>query len=87
MPPCALLVMCCDCGKGLEAPLPLDQATFALFLARQSWFVSVLSPPGQGPEKPLLFGALCMECAPKVFPPEVMKAAEERRQQMLAGRR
>ena len=81
-PRSALLLMCVHCGRGTEAPLPLDRDGFDLHLARICWFVSVLSPPGA--EAPALLGALCSTCAPTVFPPEVMRIAEERRQQIVA---
>ncbi len=86
-PACALLVMCVECGQGVEAPLPTDRRAIARLLAQHGWFMSVLSPPGQGPETPILVGALCPTCAPNVFPPEVLRVAEERRQKMLAGTR
>lgn len=82
-PKCALLVMCVECGQGIEAPLPIDYRAFVYLLATQGWFPSVLTPPGQGPEVPILFGALCSSCAQQRYPPEVLQAAEERRQQML----
>lgn len=86
-PPCALLVMCCECGEGVEAPLPTDRDAIARVLAQRGWFMSVLTPPGQGPEVPIVVGALCASCAPRVLPPEILKVAEERRQKMLAGTR
>lgn len=79
--------MCVHCGQGAEAPLPTDRDAIAYLLAQHGWFVSVLSPPGQGPEVPILIGALCASCAPAVFPAEVLKAAEERRQKLLQGAR
>jgi hypothetical protein len=82
-PKFSLLVMCAECGEGIEAPLPLDQRGLALLLAQRGWFTSVMSPPGQGPEVPILFAALCGTCAQKVYPPEVYKVAEERRQMLL----
>lgn len=81
-PPCALLVMCNECGRGVEAPLPLDQDQLARFLARHTWYGVVLTPPGK---VPILLGALCGECAPKSFGTEILRAAEERRQQLLRG--
>lgn len=79
---CALLVMCGACGRGIEVPLPTDRDVLAHFLAQSAWFVSILTPPGQ---VPILFGALCGDCAPSVFPPEILRAAEEQRQKMLQG--
>jgi hypothetical protein len=81
-PACALLVMCGACGRGIEAPLPIDRDALARFLAQNAWYLSILTAPGQ---VPILFGALCGDCAPGVFPPEIIRAAEERRQRMLQG--
>jgi hypothetical protein len=86
-PKSALLVMCVQCGQGIEAPLPIERAALSHLLAQHGWFTSVLSPPGQGSDVPILFGALCTTCAPTVFPPEVLRAAEERRQKLLQGAR
>jgi len=80
MPPCALLVMCNECGCGVEMLLPIDHARFVRSLAQRSWFVAILTSPGQ---TPILFSALCEDCAPKVFSPEILQAAKERRQQLL----
>jgi len=82
-PPCTLLVMCCECGQGVEALLPTDRDTLARLLSKHGWFMAVMTPPRQGFETPIVMGALCGTCAPTVFPPEVMKAAEERRQMLL----
>lgn len=81
-PPCALLVMCNECGRGVEVALPIDQESLALSLAHHVWFVAIITPPGQ---VPILFGALCGDCFPKVFAPEILRAAEERRQWILRG--
>jgi hypothetical protein len=83
-PKCSLLVMCLECGDGMEAELPLDQRSLTLLIARRGWYTSVLTPPGQGPEVPLVFGVVCAACAPKVYPPEILMAAEERRKTYLA---
>ena len=91
-PNCALVVMCIECGDGLELPLPIDNRTIGLLLAQRGWFISVLSrpndpnrviAPGQGPETPMVLGPLCTACAQQVYPPEVFAAAEQRRQQFL----
>jgi hypothetical protein len=79
----ALLVTCVECGEGVEALLPIEHRTFELLLAQRGWFMSALSPPGRGPEVPIVLGALCATCAPKVFPPEGLKALEERCQRIL----
>ena len=94
-PKCALLAMCTGpgeprpeggnsvCGDGIELALPLDQRMFSLALAQRGWFISVLSPPGQGIASPMVLGPLCTACAQLVYPPEVFAAAEQRRQQLL----
>ena len=82
-PNCAVLVLCVECGDGAEVPLPMDQRSLAFYLAHRGWFVTTMTPTGQGPEVPTLFGALCTTCAQKVYSPEVFKVADERRQQML----
>lgn len=81
-PPCALLVMCSECGRGVEVPLPMDRESLELFLILQTWFMGVFTSPGQ---VPIVFGALCGDCAPKVFSPEALRAAEAHRQKMLRG--
>lgn len=82
-PTCALLVMCVECGQGVEVPLPTYRDAIVRVLAQRGWFMSVLTPPGQGPEVPIVIAALCGDCAPRVFPPEILKAAEEQRQKLL----
>jgi hypothetical protein len=78
-----MLAMCVECGQGLELPLPVDAGLLAFFLAQNGWFISVLNPPGQAPEVPMLLGPLCTPCAQEVYSPEMFKIAEERRQQLL----
>lgn len=85
-PKCALIVMCVECSDGAPVSLPMDREALALTLARRGWFEAVVpGPPGQGPEVPILLGALCGACAPKIFPPEVLKGAEDRRQKIVQG--
>jgi hypothetical protein len=81
-----LLVMCVECGQGVEVPLPIDRDALAHLLAQRGWFTSALTPPGQGPEVPVVIGVVCASCAPNLFPPEVIRAAEERRQKMAVPR-
>ena len=82
-PAFVLLVLCVECGQGVELAFPIDQRSIALVLAQNGWFVSVLSPPDQGPTVPVVLGPLCSDCAPQVYPPEVFKFAEEQRQRLL----
>ncbi len=74
-------------NQGIEVPLPFDREGLSRFLAQIGWYVSVLTPPGQPPEVPILFAALCASCAQVAFPPEILKAAEEHRQQLIQGAR
>lgn len=83
-PRCALLVMCTECGRGTEAPLPLDHDALSRFLAQIGWYPVVLTPPG---EVPIVLSALCGSCASTIFSSEVMTVAEERRQQLLQQER
>ena len=82
-PVCTLLAMCVECGEGAELPLPIDQHILAFCLAQRGWFISVMSPPGQGSDTPMLLGPLCASCAQKVYPSDVFTVAEQRRQQLL----
>lgn len=87
-PTCALLAMCVGtyedaCGDAIELPFPIDNRTVGFLIAQHGWFISVMSPPGQGPEAAMVLGPLCTTCAQKVYPPEVFAAAEQRRQQLL----
>jgi hypothetical protein len=79
-PACSLIVTCIECGEGVEVPLPTDRRAIAILLARRGWFLSVTSPPQH---TPILMAALCSPCAQKVYPPEVYKIADERRQLLL----
>ena len=77
---CSLLVLCVECGSGVEVPLPIDRDALARFLAQCGWFMAIMTGPGH---LPILFGVLCPGCAPRVFSPEILRAAEERRQKLL----
>lgn len=86
-PKAEVLLMCVHCGQGIETSLPTDHAAIELLLAQRGWFVAFLSPPpppGKTPEK-ILFAPLCAPCAPTVFPPPALKAAEEHRKRLLQG--
>jgi hypothetical protein len=82
-PKVALLVTCVECGEGFEALMPIEHKAITIALALRGWFMSVLTPPSQNPEVPVLFGVLCSTCAPKIYPPEVMKVAEEQRRAIV----
>jgi hypothetical protein len=78
-----MLAMCVECGHGIELPLPIDQRGLSHMLAAVGWFISVLQPPTQDPQARMVIGPLCATCAQRVYPPEVYKMAEQRRQQLL----
>lgn len=81
---CKLLLPCIECddarrlaGKAaVMVTLATDLDTLSRELAAQSWLLSSLTPPGQG-KTPILFSALCPECAKRVYPPEVLEAAKK----------
>ncbi len=81
-PACAMLARCVECGHGAELPLPFDQRALSIMLAQVGWFISVLSPPGQGSDR-IVIGPLCGMCAQKIYPADMYKMAEQRRQQLL----
>jgi len=62
--------------------MPIDPGGLARYLALRVWFMSVLTPPEQ---VPILYAALCGECASKTFSPETLQRAEQWRQQLLRG--
>jgi hypothetical protein len=82
-PSTALLMMCVECGDGMQMPLPLDMRRLSFFLAQNAWFPSVVSPPNQGAEAPMVIAPLCAACAKKVYPAEMFKVIEERRLSLL----
>ena len=79
-----LRVPCVECADAVESPLPIERDPFAQLLAKKGWYLSVLTEPGQGSAAPIVFGALCPRCAKRVYPPEVLKAAEEARERLLS---
>jgi hypothetical protein len=82
-PKVALLVMCEPCGEGVEVLMPIEHKALAILLAQRGWHLSRLTPPNQDPEVPVLFGVICSTCAPKVYPPEALRVAEEQRQAIV----
>ncbi len=86
-PPCALVVLCVECGQDTVLLLPIDHRSLAYHLAHSGWHISVLREPEPGPGSgtvaPMVFGPLCAACAQTVYPPEVFAAAEQRRQQLV----
>ena len=73
-----LRVPCVECREALVARLPIDKTAIADLTDEHLWHLTVLTPPGQG-EVPIVLGLLCPSCAKKVYPPELLKAAAERR--------
>lgn len=82
-PKAALLVLCMECGDRVEALMPIEHKAITILLAQRGWHMPMMRPPRQNPEVPALFGVHCATCAPKLYPPEMLKAAEEHRQMIL----
>lgn len=78
----ALQIACVECRNAIVSAFPVGREEFARIVAKQGWYLSVLSPPGQGGLT--LLGPVCNECAPRVYDPDLFKAAEEARLRLLA---
>ena len=78
----SLRVPCTECRDGIEAPFPIEYDALARRLAEAGWYLSVVTPPGRGK---ITFGALCKACAPRIYAPAVLAAAEEARKRLLAS--
>lgn len=87
MPPKRLALQCTgpgavdgspDCPVYVEIPFdePLDMDRLTELLRERSWFLSVLTPPGQGEDVPVIFGPICEPCANEVMP-ELVDAAKK----------
>lgn len=79
-PPWHLVVLCVECGDGIELALPIDR-NFEQKLVGHGWFASIMEPPQAG--KPIVLGTLCNACAKARFPPDIFQAAEARRQRFV----
>lgn len=62
----------------LEVDFGLDKDALTKVLEENRWFLSVLTPSGQGPEVPLVLGPICERCAKEVMPEVVAKFYELR---------
>lgn len=79
-----LLVLCVECGEGHAVPIPLDRVALEVTLARRGWYTSVVTPPSHDPTVPIGLGAICVTCAARQFPAEILKAIELRRLKIVA---
>jgi hypothetical protein len=77
-----LNVSCAECNDAVQVPFPIERDMLFRHLACKRWFLSVMTPPGQGKETPIVLGALCPRCAKRVLPPEVLKTAEKMRDEV-----
>jgi hypothetical protein len=74
-----LRVQCVECNAAaLHVPLPIEKDALAYKADEYRWHLSVLTEPGS--KTGLVLGLLCPACAERVYPPEVLKAAEEARE-------
>lgn len=69
-----LLVFCCDCGASAAVPFPVVQDELTRLLDTEGWILSMVTPPG---EPDAHWAALCKDCAPKHYPPELLARARE----------
>lgn len=72
------LVLFCSggCKKAISAPIPIYLDPLTQYLRQHGWFLSVLTPPNQGPDVPIEMGATCGDCTRRLMP-EAAKVAEE----------
>jgi hypothetical protein len=71
-----LMVCCVECGLVTDAPLNEHHGiATSEFAQKQSWFVSVVTPPGQGR---FVLAPVCPGCAPKVYVPEMLAHAKKK---------
>lgn len=79
-----LLLICSGpvlgCTEVVEIPFdePLTRDRLTELLRARNWFLSVVTPPGQGRDVPIDFAAICEPCA-KVVMPELVEAAKKAR--------
>jgi hypothetical protein len=75
-PPIFLNIACAECGKWIEAKIGVDTTLDLDELKKwiYHWVISITSPLGSDK---IVMAPVCGECAPKVFPPEVLKRAQE----------
>jgi hypothetical protein len=73
----SLRVPCVECRDALVVPLPYAKDSIADLVDDHLWILSTLTPPGS---KTIVLGLLCPRCAERIYPPEVLRAAEEARQ-------
>lgn len=71
-----LRVCCIACGLVTDAPLDEHHGVATTeFAQKQGWFVSVVTPPGQGK---FVLAPVCPGCAPKVYDPELLAHAKKK---------
>jgi hypothetical protein len=76
---------CVECRDALVVPLPVDKVALSELADEHAWHLSVLTPPGRGPDVPVVVGLLCPRCAERTYSPELLAVAEERRRKRLAS--
>lgn len=61
------------CAQTLEIPFGLDLDAWTGVLHDHNWIASVMSPPGAGKA---VMAPLCLACAEKVYPPDLLVEAK-----------
>ena len=70
-PPLKLRIFCCECGESCDAPFVDNVLSSNALYREHEWLLSVIDPAK------CLLAPVCKVCAPKVYPPELLKAARE----------
>ncbi len=78
-----------SCQASLEVPFWLipDEDAMAMVMDEMDWFMSLVTPPGQGKDVPIVMCLLCPDCANKLHHPGVMKRMREIRAERMAKRK
>lgn len=81
---CCLLFLCTGpggkkCEEDVAVKFGLGRDELTKYLNEVGWFLSVLTPPGQGDDVPVVMGPICEPCAVVVMPEVVMAAKDQLR--------
>lgn len=76
-----LLIPCVErCGLTIAVKLPLTHEALERVSGAKDWILSVMTPP----ETPVAVGALCAECAKRIYSPDVLAEMQRRRDARLS---
>lgn len=77
------------CDASLEVPfwVVANEEAMTEALDRMGWFLSVNTPPGQGPKVPIVMSLICPQCARALHPPELLREMKRIRFDRKAARK